>query len=355
MTGFQDIADRVEIEALRGEFTDAAMMRDRARLASLFTPDGALRMPNVPAEAVGREQILAGGERLQARWDVFVQTTHPGAIQLDGDTATGRAYIQELVRTRDGIEGLNFAVYHDRYQRTDEGWKFAERVYEVRYLDTTPLAGSVPQAAETHAGPQSFADPAPAERLERAADALAAHGFAAEILDDAAAARSRISDLIPDGATVFTSASETLRLSGIEADISSSDRFQSLKPRILAMDRATQADEIMRLVTTPDVVVGSVAAVTETGSLVVASASGSQLPAYSGGAARAIWIVGAQKVVPDLATALRRVEEHALPLENVRAQEAYGVPSAINRLLILNAEPRPGRGTVLLLRKAIGF
>jgi ketosteroid isomerase-like protein len=100
MSDFQAIADRVEIEALRGEFTDAAMMRDRARLASLFTPDGALRMPNIPAELVGRDQIRAGGERLQGQWDFFVQTTHPGTIQLDGDTATGRAYIQELARPR---------------------------------------------------------------------------------------------------------------------------------------------------------------------------------------------------------------------------------------------------------------
>jgi ketosteroid isomerase-like protein len=137
MSDFQAIADRVEIEALRGEFTDAAMMRDRARLASLFTPDGALRMPNIPAELVGREEIRAGGERLQAQWDFFVQTTHPG-------TATGRAYIQELARARDGRQGLNYAIYHDRYQRTGDGWKFTERVYEVRYLDTTPLAGSAP-------------------------------------------------------------------------------------------------------------------------------------------------------------------------------------------------------------------
>jgi len=96
-------------------------------------------------------------------------------------------------------------------------------------------------------------------------------------------------------------------------------------------------------------------ALTETGSLVVASASGSQLPGYAGGAAYAIWIVGAQKVVPDLSTALRRVQEHALPLETARAEVAYGRPSAVNRLLILNAEPQPGRGTVLLLREAIGF
>jgi hypothetical protein len=200
-----------------------------------------------------------------------------------------------------------------------------------------------------------FTDPAPASRLERAAAALTDRNFAVEILDDAAAARTRINDLIPAGASVFTGASETLRLSGIEADLNDSGRYDAIRRRALAMDRATQLDEIRRLLASPDVILGSVAAVTETGSLVIASGSGSQLPGYAGGSARAIWIVGAQKVVPDLSTALRRVEEHCLPLENDRALRAYGQPSAINRVLILNAEPRPGRGTVLLLREAIGF
>ncbi|WP_105967944.1 nuclear transport factor 2 family protein [Streptomyces geranii] len=353
MNDFQAVADRVEIEALRGEFTDAAMMRDRPRLAALFTPDGVLRMPNIPVELVGREEILAGGERLQSRWDIFVQTTHPGTIVLDGDTATGRAYLQELARTLDGHEGLNYAVYHDRYRRTEDGWRFAERVYEVRYLDTSPLAGAAPRATDTPAA--SFAEPASPERLERAATALRANGFAAEILDDAAAARVRVRELVPEGAAVLTGASETLRLSGIDEDINTGGRYDAVRPRVLAIDRATGADEIRRLVAGPDFVVNSVAAVTETGSLVLASGSGSQLPANAGGAARAVWIVGAQKVVPDLSTALRRVEEHALPLENVRAQAAYGVPSAVNRLLVLNAEPHPGRGTVLLLREAIGY
>ncbi|MER7187928.1 nuclear transport factor 2 family protein, partial [Streptomyces hyaluromycini] len=144
MNDFQEIADRVEIEALRGEFTDAAMMRDRARLAALFTPDGVLRMPDIPVEFVGREEIRTGGERLQAQWDFFVQNSHPGTIRLDGDKATGRTYMQEIARVLDGRSGLNFAVYHDSYQRTPEGWKFAERVYEVRYVDTTPLRGSAP-------------------------------------------------------------------------------------------------------------------------------------------------------------------------------------------------------------------
>ena len=200
-----------------------------------------------------------------------------------------------------------------------------------------------------------FTDPAPAQRLEQAATALAAKNFAVEILDDAAAARTRIKDLIPAGASVFTGASETLRLSGIEEDINNSGRYDALRSRGTTMDRATQMDEIRRLLASPDVIVGSVAAVTETGSLVVASASGSQLTGYAGGSARAIWVVGAQKVVPDLSTALRRVEDHCLPLENDRAMRVYGQPSALNRVLILNAEPHPGRGIVLLLREAIGF
>jgi hypothetical protein len=154
---------------------------------------------------------------------------------------------------------------------------------------------------------------------------------------------------------VFTGASETLRLSGIEQDINNSGRYDALRPRVLAMDRVTQMDEIRRLLASPDVIVGSVAAVTETGSLVAASATESQLIGYAGSSVRMILVVGAQKVVPDLASALRRVEEHCLPLEDARAREAYGWPSAVNRVLILNAEPLPGRGTVLLLREAIGF
>ena len=144
MSDLQAIADRVQIEALRGEATDAVMMRDYDRMASLFTHDGVVRIPHIGAEALSQEEIRAGSERLQSLLDYFVQTTHPGTIQLDGDTASGRAYIAKLMRFSDGRSELNYAIYHDRYRRTGDGWKFTERVYEVRYLDTTPLAGSAP-------------------------------------------------------------------------------------------------------------------------------------------------------------------------------------------------------------------
>src|SRR5262245_31993486 len=147
MRDLQAIADRFEIEALRGEFSDAVMMHDYDRVASLFTEDGAVRMPHINAVAVSREEIRAGIERLQGLLDYFVQTSHAGIIRVDGDTAVGRAYIAELGRFRDGGSHLNYAVYHDRYRRTSDGWKFAERVYEVRYVDTTPLAGAAPGPA----------------------------------------------------------------------------------------------------------------------------------------------------------------------------------------------------------------
>ena len=149
MSDLAAIADRVEIEALRGEYTDAAMMRDYDRLASLFTPDGALRIPDASVELADREEIRAWGERVPAVVDYLVQTTHPGTIQIDGDTASGRAYMSELIRLRDGSSHLNYAIYHDRYQRTSDGWKFTERVYEIRYLDTTPLTGSAPHIADS--------------------------------------------------------------------------------------------------------------------------------------------------------------------------------------------------------------
>jgi ketosteroid isomerase-like protein len=113
MSNFQSIADRFEIEALRGEFTDAVMMRDYDRLASLFTQDGVVRVPHINAEAKSREEIRSGVERMQGLWDYFVQTTHSGTIQLLGDTAVGRAYVSELMHGRDGRSELNYAVYHD--------------------------------------------------------------------------------------------------------------------------------------------------------------------------------------------------------------------------------------------------
>ena len=141
----QALADRVEIEALRAEMTDSVMIHDYDRFASLFAEDGAWRIPYVGLEFIGRAQIRAAVERAQDMvWNYFIQTTHPGVIKLDGDRAFGRAYVHEFGLLRSGRSQLHFALYHDRYLRTLEGWKFAERTYEIRYVDNSALAGAPP-------------------------------------------------------------------------------------------------------------------------------------------------------------------------------------------------------------------
>lgn len=142
MTDLQTIADRAEIQALQAEFTDATMMKDIDRVMALYTEDAVYAIPAVNIEFSGWEAIRAGNEQLDKGWEFFVQNTHPGAIQIDGDTATGRALIFELGRQRDGRSVLNYAIFHDAYRRTPAGWKFTKRIYEVRYFDAQPLTGS---------------------------------------------------------------------------------------------------------------------------------------------------------------------------------------------------------------------
>jgi len=200
-----------------------------------------------------------------------------------------------------------------------------------------------------------YGRPKSEERLKRAAAALAANGFTVVRARDAATAREVVLGLIPDGSEVHHGASRTLEVTGIAEALERSGRFEPLRPRIWAMDRKTQSDEIRRLAAAPDVMLGSVHAVTETGSLIAASMSGSQLGPYVSGAGRVIFVVGAQKVVADVDEGLRRISEYALLLEDARAQAAYGINSAVNKILIINREVVPGRITVVLVDEAIGF
>jgi L-lactate utilization protein LutC len=202
---------------------------------------------------------------------------------------------------------------------------------------------------------RGFAAPAEDARVIRTAAALEAHGITVLRAANAAEAKQIVLGLIPAGAQVHHGASQSLEASGIAEEIESSGRYEPLRPRVHSMDRATQADEIRRLTASPDVMLGSVHAVTETGSLVTASASGSQLGPYASGAGKVILVVGTQKIVPDLEEALRRIDDYAFPLEDARAQAAYGVHSGVNKVLIINREWIPGRITVVLSDQALGF
>ncbi|MFD9792810.1 LUD domain-containing protein [Streptomyces sp. NPDC059070] len=202
---------------------------------------------------------------------------------------------------------------------------------------------------------EAFAVAASAESIDRAAEALRANGFAVHVVDTAAEARKVVTEALPAGKAILASTSETLRLSGLQEDIDESGRFRSVRAEQADWDLRARGDEVRATRSAPDVVVGSVHAVTEDGKLVTASASGSQLPAYAFGAAQAFWVVGGQKVVADLDTALRRIETYSLPKEDVRAQHAYGRRSVIAKVLIHGRETIPHRSTVVLVREAIGF
>jgi hypothetical protein len=192
-------------------------------------------------------------------------------------------------------------------------------------------------------------------RVTRTAAALEANGISVLLAADAAEAKRIVLDLIPEGSQVYHGASQTLEVSGITEEIENSGRYEPLRPRVWSMDRQTQADEIRHLSASPDVMLGSVHAVTETGALLAASMSGSQLGPYVTGAGRVILVVGTQKIVSDLEEGLRRIEEYSFPLEDARAQAAYGIHSGVNKVLIINREITPGRITVVLVDEALGF
>jgi hypothetical protein len=200
-----------------------------------------------------------------------------------------------------------------------------------------------------------FARPVDEAAIERTAAALRGHGFDVRLVDDGDAARDLVLTLIPEGAEVGEGASITMRQLGLTAIIDESGRYDALRPRTRAMDRATQMREIRKLGAAPDFQLNSVSAVTEDGRLVVASMTGSQLGPIGFGAGRVVLVIGSQKIVPDLDTALRRVEEYSYPLEDANLQEAFGRHSAINKMLIVNAEFVPGRVTVILVRRPVGL
>ena len=191
--------------------------------------------------------------------------------------------------------------------------------------------------------------------VKRTVAALEANGIIVLRAPDAAAAKRIVLDIIPDGSQVHHGASRTLDVVGITDEIDNSGRYDPVRPRIWGMDRKTEGDEIRRLGAAPDVMLGSVHAVTETGSLVAASMSGSQLGPYVSGAGRVILVVGTQKIVTDLEEGLLRINEYAWRLEDARAQAAYGIRSAVNKVVIINREITPGRITVVLVDEVLGF
>ncbi len=193
------------------------------------------------------------------------------------------------------------------------------------------------------------------ERIERTREALEANGIQVRVAENGEEAKRMFFELVPDGSEVFLGASVTLEQLGIKDIIDKSGRFDAVRPRIFAMDRTTQAREIRKLGAAPDYAAGSVHAVTESGHVLIASKTGSQLGPYASGAGKVVWVVGAQKLVKDLDEALRRLHEYDVPREEVHMQELYHTGTAPNKILIVNGEIRPGRITMIIVKEELGF
>jgi len=202
---------------------------------------------------------------------------------------------------------------------------------------------------------QEFAELAGDGRIERTVKALGANGIQAVIAENGEEAKRIFFELVPEGSEVFLGASVTLETTGIKDEIDKSGRYDALRPKMFAMDRATQGREIRKLGGAPEYAAGSVHAVTESGQVLIASNTGSQLGPYASGAGKVIWVVGAQKIVKDLNEAWKRLYEYTLPLEMVHMQQLYNAKTNVNKVLLVNGEIRPGRITMIIVKEKLGF
>ncbi len=201
---------------------------------------------------------------------------------------------------------------------------------------------------------QEFTRLATDEQIEKVVQALEANGMRVSVFETGEKAREFVLSLIPSDAVVYTPPSRTVEEIGLKEEIEAATRFQPLRRRLAALDPKKDGEEYRKLVTTPDLTVGSVHAITEKGEVMLASATGSQLGSAAAGAGMVIWVVGTQKLVSNLEEGFRRIQEYSHPLENARTHQVYGVPSAINKILIVNGE-QPGRITIALVKQNLGF
>ncbi len=201
----------------------------------------------------------------------------------------------------------------------------------------------------------NFEVPALEETIQRVAARIRERNIEVVIVDNGDEARRIVLERLPKGAEVHSGKSKTLQDAGIVDAVQEPGQYDALRPRYLKMDRQTQAREIRKLIAGPDFMLGSVNAVTESGVLVAASATASQLGPYANTAGKVILVVGSQKIVPDLETALRRIREYVLPWEDAQVRKTVPTGSFVGKILIVEREWVTGRMTVVLVRKPMGI
>jgi len=193
------------------------------------------------------------------------------------------------------------------------------------------------------------------EQIKSTVQALEANNMHTIVAETGAEAKKIVLELVPDGVEVYTNQSKTLEKLGLFDDFDKSGRYQAVRPKVMALDRKTQSDEIRKLRSGPDTIIGSIQAITEKGQVLTASFGGSQLGAYVYGSRKVIWVVGTQKLVKDLDGGFRRIKEYCYPLEDARLLAVLGIHSGIGKTLIIDREAVPGRITIVLVKEELGF
>lgn len=193
------------------------------------------------------------------------------------------------------------------------------------------------------------------ETLKKVVTSLKDNNIEAIVVENGQEARKRALELLPKDAEVMTMTSLTLDTIGVTKKINESKNYNAVRLKLMAMDRKTQALEMLKMGAVPEWVIGSVTAITENGQVLIASATGSQLSAYAYGSAHIVWVVGTQKIVKNLDLGFKRIHEYAFPLEDDRARKVYGMGSGVNKILVINKETTPGRITVIFVKEKLGF
>lgn len=202
---------------------------------------------------------------------------------------------------------------------------------------------------------EQFGKLAKKQQIQKAVSALKANNIRTMVLENGQQAKEKVLEMLPEGAEVFTMSSTTLDTIGLSDEINNSQKYDSVRVKLTSMDKEIQGREMRKLGAAPDFTIGSVHAVTEDGHLLIASNSGSQLGSYTYGGEKIIFVIGAQKIVKDTSEGLKRIYEYSYPLEDQRAQQAYGVRSGVNKILLINKEAQPDRITAIIVKEKLGF
>lgn len=198
------------------------------------------------------------------------------------------------------------------------------------------------------------------ERIQKTIEAVTTRGITVTFVETREDALANIYELIPTAASVMTGASVTLQQIGLEVALKVGDHpWWNMKSEIVLEKDPVKQAVLRKQATLAEYYLGSVHAIAETGEILIASATGSQLAPYAFSSNHVIWVAGVQKIVPTLEDAFRRLREYVQPLEDRRLKQVFG-PEArgvIGKILVFERESPMLKRSVnlILVNEVLGF